>query len=173
MQDGSLRSSGSDREGGLGLRLLLRSLFRQLTGTTAHPLVQFGKYAVAGAIATGVDAVCFRIFALFFSPDTGSGLSDAVRARHFVIDNVLAFLISNLVAYLLNIVWVFKAGRHKRWVEVAMFYVVSGASVAIGVLLGNLLIACWGWEGNLAYLAKMVAALTINFALRKFVVFKG
>lgn len=145
----------------------------RLLGSETHWLVQFIKYGLVGAAATAIDMVCFRVFALFFSPDRKSGLSDTVRSRNFVIDNTLAFLIANFACYLMNVAWVFEAGRHSRWVELVLFYAVSGTSAVIGIGLGKILIRRFHWDGNYAYLAKVFAALMFNFVLRKFVIFKG
>jgi putative flippase GtrA len=156
-----------------GRRLQVNEWLAQCLGHDTHPLVQFIKYGLVGAVATLVDMIGFRFFALFFSPDRKSGLSDAVRSRNFVIDNALAFLISNFVCYLMNVAWVFEAGRYNRWVEIGLFYAVSGTSVLVGTVLGKALIRRFHWDGNYAYLAKLFAALMLNFVLRKFVIFKG
>src|SRR5580692_1762090 len=101
------------------------SILRQFRGREHGPLVQFIKYAVAGAVATVVHVFLFYLFALKLLPalnqhDVLAGVfhlhvvpaSDAIRARNSVFDNMLAFLFSNLTAYLINIVWVFESGRH-------------------------------------------------------------
>ena len=83
------------------------------------------------------------------------------------------FLISNLTAYVLNILWVFERGRHRWWVEVGLFYAVSGISWVVGSVLQTLLIGGWGLSTTVAFGANVVASMSINFVLRKFWVFKG
>jgi len=151
------------------LKIWLRAFAR----TDAHPFLQFVKYGLGGVAATVVHFAAFRAFDLVWPVHETSGLSDAVRARHFAIDNLLAFLISNLVAYLINVKWVFKAGRHKWWIEVGMFYAVSGLAIGIGTCIGFFLISCFSWGREMTWGANVVAAVTINFVLRKFVIFKG
>ena len=113
------------------------SLVRQFTGRQHTPMIQFIKYAIAGGIATGVHIVFFYASALILFPALSQhdpvikllGLhatetTDAIRARNSMFGNGLAFLFSNLTAYLINIFWVFEAGRHNRVVEILLFYAV-------------------------------------------------
>ena len=94
----------------------MRNLLSQFTGRQHSPLVQFIKYAIAGGIATVVHITLFYTCALKLMPaltptdpvakllHVQVGLvSDAVRARNSIIDNGVAFLFSNLTAYLINI----------------------------------------------------------------------
>jgi putative flippase GtrA len=82
-------------------------------------------------------------------------------------------VVSNLVCYLINIAWVFEPGRHHWLVEISLFYLVSGISFAIGTGLQTWLIAQFGLQTTLAFGANLVTALLINYAMRKFVIFKG
>ena len=100
-------------------------------------------------------------------------VSDAIRARNSMIDNSVAFVFANLVAYLLNIWWVFKPGRHHWLMEIGLFYLVSGVSFVIGTALMGWLIRHFGLMTTVAFGANMVTSLAINFVLRKYVIFKG
>jgi putative flippase GtrA len=100
-------------------------------------------------------------------------VDESLRSRNFVIDSVVTFLFSNLTAYVLNVLWVFEPGRHRRMVEVALFYAVSTASMGVGTFLGWFLISIFGLSTTASYLAKMFSSLLINFLCRKFIVFKG
>ena len=162
------------------------SLVQQFTGRQHTPLVQFIKYAIAGGIATGVHICLFYVCALLLLPALSQhdpvirllglhpvGLSDAIRARYSMFDNGIAFIFSNLTAYLINVIWVFKSGRHNRVLEVLMFYAVSGISLVIGSSLMGVLIQKWGIMTTLAFGANIVVSLMINYVLRKYVIFKG
>jgi hypothetical protein len=46
----------------------MRTLLEQFTGRRHSPLVQFVKYAIAGAIATAVQVSLFYLFALKLLP---------------------------------------------------------------------------------------------------------
>ena len=164
----------------------MRNFLRQFKGRQHGPLVQFIKYAIAGGIATAVHVSLFYFCAVKLLPalnqhDALAGwlhlhvatVSDAVRARNSAIDNVIAFMFSNLTAYLINIVWVFESGRHNRWVEIAFFYAVSGISTAIGSALIWFLIHQFGITTTVAFGVSVLVSLLINFVLRKFLIFKG
>jgi putative flippase GtrA len=149
-------------------------------------LVQFIKYAVSGGVATAVHILVFHLaawkmflalqpddwFAKFFSLPVAR-LDDAARSRNSMKSNGVAFVISNFVAYILNIYWVFVPGRHHWLVEIALFYLVSGLAIAIGTGLMGLLIRRFGLLTTYAFGANLVAALLINYAARKFFIFSG
>jgi len=162
------------------------TIIEQLTGREAGPLVQFLKYAIGGGIATAVHITLFhlcawklfpalqendwavRLFRLRTAPE-----DDRIRARNSAIDNGIAFIFSNLTAYLINIWWVFKPGKHGVLVEIVLFYLVSGVSMVIGTSLMGLLIRRYGVRTTFAFGANLVTALLINYAMRKFVIFNG
>jgi putative flippase GtrA len=164
----------------------MRNFLRQFKGRQHGPLVQFIKYGIAGVIATAVHISLFYFLAIKLLPalnqhDALAGLlhlrvvevSDAIRARNSVINNVIAFMFSNLTAYLINIVWVFESGRHHRVVEIGIFYLISGVSTFIGSALMGVLIGRFGITTTVAFSASVVTSLLINFVLRKRLVFKG
>ncbi len=164
----------------------MQNFLQQFKGRQHGPLVQFIKYAVAGAIATVVHICLFYFLALKVLPalnqqDVLAGVlhlrvvaaSDAIRARNSVVDNLIAFIFSNLTAYLINILWVFESGRHHRVLEIAFFYLVSGISTILGSLLMGFLIGRFGVMTTLAFGANAAVSLIINYVLRKRLIFKG
>ena len=151
-----------------------------------HAGIQFLKYSMCGGAAMAVDMVVFFLVAwLLFPALTESDalvrlfnmqiepVDESVRIVNFRISNVCAFLLSNLTAYLLNVLFVFKAGKHSRWKEVGLFYLVSAISVAIGVEFGAMLIKSFGLSTTFSYVAKAVSTTLINYAARKFIIFHG
>ncbi len=164
----------------------MQSILRQFAGREHTPFVQFIKYAICGCIATGVNISLFYLCAYFLLPALTANdpfvralhlnvvsVTDAVRTRNSIVDNGVAFVFSNLVAYLLNIFWVFKAGRHHWLLEIGLFYLVSGTSATIGTFLMGWLIYSHGTMTSLAFGANIATSLLINFVLRKYVIFKG
>ncbi|HEY8241509.1 MAG TPA: GtrA family protein [Kiritimatiellia bacterium] len=152
----------------------------------AHPIVQFIKYGVAGGIATVVDLsityfLSWKVIPALTSDDVvvrvlGLGIipiEEALRARNYFINRTIAFLIANFVAYVTNVLWVFEPGRHSRAKEISLFYAVSGISFIIGTSLGTALIQCLHLTTTMALLANVVASVAINYAGRKFYIFKG
>ena len=152
----------------------------------APPWVQFVKYGVCGATATAVGIIIFYICAawawpclgtddfmckVFRFPSMDPGL-EALRKWRAVWCNTTGFVISNMVAYLTNILLVFKPGRYPWWLEVLFFYAVSGVAFAIGTTGQTLLIGL-GMMTTLAFAANIVASFMINYVMRRFVIFKG
>ncbi|MCU0858390.1 MAG: GtrA family protein [Pontiellaceae bacterium] len=154
-----------------------------------NPLVQFIKYGICGGAATAVDIAGFFLFAwLVFPALTESDpftkllgvfhldirtVSEPVRLRNYWIDKGCCFLFSNFTAYVLNVLFVFKAGKHKRHYELLLFYALSLVSFMIGTFTGDLLIRFGGLDTTYSYIAAMISALLINYAGRKFFIFRG
>ena len=97
----------------------------------------------------------------------------ATRSLNSMLSNGSAFICSNLVAYLINVFWVFKSGRHHRVIEIGLFYLVSGVSVVIGTGMMGFLIRYYGMQTTYAFFVNIVSAVLINYGMRKFYIFKG
>ena len=164
----------------------MQHIIRQFTSKEHGPLVQFIKYGIGGGAATAVHVVIFYTMAsVVFPALTADDLAvrllgfpvaeidDALRARLTALDNFIAFLFSNFVAYIINIKWVFEDGRHSRSVECLMFFAVSGISIAVGTGIAWGLIRWFGLTTTVAFISNIVASVMINYAMRKFVIFKG
>ena len=148
--------------------------------------VQFVKYGIGGAIATVTHIFVFHLVAwrLFpaLQPDDWAvrlfrllvvSRDDARRARNSMYSNAAGFIISNFVAYLINILWVFQRGRYSWIAELLFFYLVSGVSVAIGTVIMGWLIRHHGIRTTYAFISNIVTAMLINYVLRKYVIFQG
>ena len=162
------------------------TILQQFMGREAGPAVQFIKYAIGGGIATAAHIVMFhlmawKLFPALRSDDWAVRLldlevadhSDATRSRNSMVDNGFAFVVSNFVAYVVNILWVFHPGRHAWYAEIGLFYLVSGVSMVIGTSLMGFLIRRYGTRTTYAFGCNLVTALLINYAMRKFFIFQG
>lgn len=151
-----------------------------------HPGIQFLKYAMSGGIALAVDMITFFLIAWLVFPALTEGdflvrifnlqiepVAESVRTLNFILGNAIAFVVSNMTAYILNILFVFKSGKHNRLKELGLFYLVSGISVGLGVLIGVVLIRGFGMSTTSSYVAKAVSTTLINYAARKFFIFNG
>ena len=152
-------------------------------------LVQFIKYGMCGGAATVVDVTGFFLLAwLVFPALTTSDpftrllgflhfdirtVSESVRLRNYWIDKGICFMFSNFTAYILNVLFVFKAGKHKRHHELMLFYAVSLVSFFIGTFVGAWLIKGFGLDTTYSYVAAAISSLLINDAGRKFFIFHG
>lgn len=150
------------------------------------PLVQFLKYAACGGVAMAADMLTFFLVAWLLFPALTENdvlvrlfhlkvvaVPDYLRTINFCLANGISFLVSNLVAYILNVLFVFERGRHSRRKEVGLFYLVSAVSVGIGVAVGAILIQGFGLSTTFSYIAKVVFTTLINFVARKYVIFQG
>ena len=151
-----------------------------------HIGIQFFKYTLCGGTAMAVDMITFFLVAWLIFPALTENdiivrlfsmeivtVPEHVRTINFCIGNGIAFMVSNLTAYILNVLFVFKAGKHSRWKEVGLFYLVSAISVEIGVGLGAVLIRGFGLSTTFSYIAKAVSTTLINFVARKYIIFHG
>jgi putative flippase GtrA len=152
-----------------------------------HPaLIQFIRYVIAGGVATAAHIALFHLVAWKVFPSLQANdyavrffglkireVNDYSRARNSMLGNVIAFVFSNIVAYLINSFWVFERGRHSLLVEVVLFYLVSGISMAIGTVLMGLLIRRLHLLTTFAFGANLVSAVMINYVMRKYLIFLG
>ncbi len=158
----------------------------RLRSTEAGPLLQFIKYGVSGGVATGVHIVIFHLLAWLVFPALQENdlavklfdlsvapIDDTTRSFNSMMANGSAFICSNMVAYILNVLFVFESGRHNRLVEIGMFYLVSGISMVIGTAIMGFLISHYHMQTTIAFSANIVSAVMINYAMRKFFIFKG
>lgn len=151
-------------------------------------LVQFIKYGLCGAAATVIHLVVFYGMGLYLLPAFGEGdpifrlpwlqapaewIEPAVRAKRATVYSVTGFMLSNLAAYVMNVLWVFKGGRHHWLVEIVLFYLVAGISLAVGTGLQWWLIARFNLSTSLAFFLNIGASLMINYVVRKKLIFKG
>jgi len=149
-------------------------------------IIQFIKYALAGGLATITHIVIFhfigwKIFPSLQEKDHAVNffnlsiqkVNDATRARNSMIGNGIAFLISNMVAYITNILWVFQGGKYHFIIELLFFYAVSGVSVFLGTILMGILIKRFGILTTYAFASNIVTAVMINYIVRKFFIFNG
>ena len=162
------------------------NMIDQFLGNEAGNLVQFIKYSISGGVATLTHIIVFHLVAwkIFFALQANDWfvkflnlpvqeLDDSTRSRNSMIGNGMAFMISNLVAYLINIYWVFVPGRHHWMIEIGLFYLVSGVALTIGTVIMGFLIRRFGMLTTYAFGSNLVAALMINYAMRKFFIFNG
>jgi len=158
----------------------------QIFGNETGNLLQFIKYGISGCIATLTHIIVFHLAAwkLFFALQADDWfvrllnlpiqkLDDTTRSRNSMKGNAVAFVVSNLVAYLINVYWVFIPGRYHWIMEIGLFYLVSGVAIVIGTGFMGFLIRRFGMLTTYAFGANIFAALMINYAMRKFFIFNG
>ena len=149
-------------------------------------VLQFIKYALAGVVATGTHIFFFhlvgwklfpcltekdhlvRLLSLQIRP-----VNDYSRARNSMISNIIAFMFSCLVGYIMNVMFVFQAGRHHVVIEILLFYGVSAISSGLGTALMGILIRRFGLLTTFAFGANIFTSVMLNFVVRKYLIFNG
>ena len=163
----------------------IQPIVQQFFQHEASPFIQFVKYGIAGGLAVLTHMFVFYLFSWKIIPALEStdkivallGLSvpgnidHATRALRAVLNAGIAFLFSNLVAYLVNKAWVFHSGRHHWVLEMTLFYLVSGISFGIGEFLMWVQIRYFEWSTSIAFVSVIVISALINYAMRKFFIF--
>ena len=151
-----------------------------------NSILQFVKYALAGVLAGVTHIIVFHLIswkifpalqekdhAVRFFNLTIRKINDTTRARNSMISNFIAFLISNMVAYITNILFVFQGGKYHFVLEIFLFYMVSGVSTFLGTILMGILIRRFGLLTTYAFVSNIFTAVMFNYVMRKFFIFNG
>jgi len=152
------------------------------------PYTQFAKYAACGGISLMIDQVVFYLLAwqvlpclrasdpvarliVSFGLEFQEASEEQLKANYWIIKGI-CFLVSISTAYVLNVLFVFHAGRHKRTAEVALFFGFSLLQFVF-IWIGSLLISGFGWEVTYANYSMLILGVATNYFARKKIVFKG
>ena len=151
------------------------------------PYTQVVKYMATGVISLVVDQIALYLLAWLVLPCLrasdpvakliiGVGLpfqeatEQEIRINYWII-KVVCFVLSISAGYILNVLFVFHAGRHKRPVEIAMFFGFSLLQFVF-IWFGSILISRFGWEVTYANYSMLFLGVATNYFARKRVVFK-
>ncbi len=153
-------------------------------------LWQVFKYGLIGILATvinlAVAEVCaarvwpcltpddlFVKWGVFSLSDATFVVSDAVRAIRAVYCNIAGFFVANLICWFLNRLYVFTPGRHRWFVEYALFLAGSGFAILCGSAVIWALVRFCGMQTTYSFVINVFVSVAVNFVVRKFFVFKG
>ena len=157
----------------------LKTIVSRVKSHDAHPTIQFLKYVIAGGLATlTLSVIVFALSQTVFpavkgSMVNGQVLDEAVRKHNILLNNTIAFPFSALVGYILNVMFVFKPGRHGRVMEMILFFLVGAAGFFPGLWVVDYLVGHYHTSSSLATVAFIITSFMVNFVFRKFVIFKG
>lgn len=157
-------------------------------GRKECPYTQFVKYVFCGGISVVVDMSVFYLLAWLVFPclqaeDPATKILEwlgfAMRevspetiVKNYWIIKIFCFFASNITVYVLNVLYVFEAGKHRKHHEVLLFFSISLFVFLGGTWLGTILIKTFGWHTTYAYMFVLFLGIFTNYALRKTVVFK-
>lgn len=136
-------------------------------------LLQIFRYLLCGGTALVVHQAVVYGLGYTVNPAFGESLSDDLRFKNSAINNTIAFLLSNTVAYLLNVRFVFVSGRHKRRTEVAFFFLASGMSFFPALYSLDVIIRTLSLNSHIANIVFAGVAASANFVIRKFLIFRS
>ncbi len=151
-----------------------------------HAGLQFVKYMTCGGLAFSVDIALFYFFAILVFPALQpadpvaqllglevESISLAQRLSNYWICISIGFVFSNTVAYVTNVLFVFKGGKHKVHHEVLLFFGMSLIAFLLSSLTGDLLMRFFAVHTSVSKLAAIVFAVLINYSGRKYFIFHG
>jgi len=150
-----------------------RTILARMNARDTHPLIQFMKYGICGVGSLALHSTIWGASSVWLYPAIGSEIPQDIRALHSLYNNGIAFIFSNLFAYVTNSLWVFTPGRHHRVKEFFYFTLASTVGFVAGLSAHWLLIKEYGINTVLAEGALIVASVMVNYVCRKFFVFKG
>lgn len=157
----------------------VRTILARVKAREVPSLIQFGVYGLCGGLATVVFTalvvvLSYKVFpAMDHMLVDGQPITDELRAKNLLINNTIAFLVANAVAYITNVLFVFKTGRHHPVLEFLYFTAGSSVSFVISQFAGPWLVHHYGLPTAVAIATNIAASVLLNFAIRKFFVFKG
>lgn len=136
-----------------------------------HPAVQFVKYVATGGLATVVHFTSQLLAVAYLFPirpeDKGTFSVPYMKA------NALAFILAMSVVYPLNRMFVFRPGRHSRTTEFLLFCGFAVLGSTAGTVLGSYLVQSHHVPNHWAMFSTVFTSAMVNYAGRKFLVFKG
>lgn len=135
-------------------------------------MLQFITYGLCGCVAFLSHITLVTLLGHTLFPAFDSDLGDALRFKHSALNNTLAFLLSNTVAYLLNIRFVFTSGRYSRKKEIILFFLAAALSFFPALFSLKIIITQLGLHTHLANLSFVITSALFNFAIRKFLIFQ-
>ena len=152
------------------------------------PYTQFAKYLLCGGASIAVDVTVYLLLAWLVFPCLKPGdpfvkiielfgwsireVDPQAVIRNYWIIKTCCFIAVNLTVYILNVLYVFESGRHKKHHEVSLFFGISLVIWLVGTFGGALLIDKADWHITYTYIFILSISVLANFGLRKFVVFK-
>jgi putative flippase GtrA len=148
----------------------LKTIIAKFNERETHPVIQFIKYGVCGALATVIFSIVYLVMTHFFPGDPHAETWE--KFRETLLPTAVAFCFANAVVYWLNTRWVFVQGRHSPLMEFLWFTMVNMPGAVGGALVQGLLVSHYGWTKPAALFGFLVPNILINYVCRKFFIFK-
>lgn len=159
-----------------------KTVVRHVLSHDAHPLIQFAKYGMCGVAAVIIHVTTVYILGFTLFPAIGTELPVELKQQNGTINNVIAFFVSGVVVYWLNIKFVFKPGRHNALLEIFLFFAVSALPLAAASWVNWMIynnsdklsdVNLQEYVEHIANFGFVITSAMVNFLARKFFIFKG
>ena len=153
------------------------SFLAHFNSKEAHPFLQLIKYGICGVGATILHNGLVAYLSYYVYPAVdgmivdGAPITDTLRANNLFLNNLIAFPIGCIFAYVTNVMWVFTPGKHSRLWEMILFFGIATIGFIAGVMGGPMLIKWFGISSALSQLAFVFTSFLVNFICRKFLIF--
>jgi len=157
----------------------LKTILIRVRNRDVPATVQFLVYATCGVIATVIHQGLVAVLSFTAIPAlkgmivNGVALTEEMRKHNLLLNNIIAFPFGAVAAYFTNILFVFTPGRHSKWKELALFFSVAACGFFPGLWVIDFLVGRYQVPSAVAQLAFVFTSFMVNYAMRKFVIFKG
>jgi putative flippase GtrA len=163
---------------------------RKVLSHDSGPFWQFVKYGVIGVMSTAVQLTVFYVLAATSMKCLGS---DDVAVKYLGLPSAefsgdepwyatrgaiasaatgVGFIIANVFCWLMNRKFVFKPGKFVWYTELAMFFGASTFATVMALAVMIVLIDQFALMTSLAGVIEVAVSFLVNFAIRKFFIFK-
>ena len=169
----------------------MREAVRRILSHDCGPFAQFVKYGAIGVAATCVQFAVFYALAstclrCLTADDTAvrllglpgaefTGAEPWYHARWFLagVATAAGFVVANVFCWLMNRAFVFRPGKFRWHVELAMFFGTATVATLVALGLSSALIRWCGLMTTIAVAIEVAVSFLVNFFVRKFFIFKG
>jgi putative flippase GtrA len=91
----------------------------------------------------------------------------------YLLSNSIAFLVVNMINFLLSKYWVFAAGTRKKGVEIGLFYFVVLIGLALNQAVMFILVEFMSFDYKISKVAAILVTVIWNYFGKKNLVFKA
>jgi putative flippase GtrA len=120
---------------------------------------EIAKYGISGALAFICDFTVLYYCTEFLD-------------MHYLASNALGYISGLLVAYVLNVNWVFSYRKYKRtWLEFLIFNTIVLAGLAISEVMMAFLVDISGIHYLIAKIVASFFVMVFNYTAKKYILF--
>jgi putative flippase GtrA len=129
----------------------IQAVFRKLFSS------EFLKFAIVGGISALIEYSLYLAFKLWMD---------------YLVANILAFGITNIVTYILSKIYVFGSSNSNKVIEAALFFLCLLGALMVSQFTLWVLVDYVGMDDRIAKAVAMSVAIVWNFFTRKYIVFR-